>query len=209
LHGITGSGKTEVYLQALAAVIAQGRRGIVLVPEIALTPQAMARFAGRFPGRVALLHSGLTDGERLDEWRRIQSGAVDVVLGSRSALFAPIDNLGLIVVDEAPDAAYKPEPVPPSPPREAAARLGALTGAAVVLGSATPSVESYWRASQGVYRLVELRERAPAGATGAAPPDLPPVTLVDLRAELRAGNTSILSQALCAALDQTLERRQQ
>src|SRR5262249_4190279 len=100
LHGITGSGKTEVYLQALAAVIAQGKRCMVLVPEIALTPQAMARFAGRFPGRVALLHSGLTDGERLDEWRRIQSGAVDVVLGSRSALFAPIDELGLIVVDE-------------------------------------------------------------------------------------------------------------
>ncbi len=107
LHGITGSGKTEVYLQALAAALTCGQRAIVLVPEIALTPQAMARYAGRFPGKVALLHSGLTDGERLDEWRRIRAGEVDIVLGSRSALFAPVERLGLIVVDEEHEAAYK------------------------------------------------------------------------------------------------------
>ena len=219
LHGITGSGKTEVYLQALAEAIARGRRGIVLVPEIALTPQAMARFAGRFPGRVALLHSGLTDGERLDEWRRIRTGQVDVVVGSRSALFAPVDRLGLIVVDEEQEAAYKQDRTPTYHARDAAVRLGRLAGAAVVLGSATPSVEAYWLATQGEYRLVELRDRAPAGglvqAGDQAPsempiaPELPPVTLVDLRAELRGGNTSILSQPLQDAIAVTLSRGEQ
>jgi primosomal protein N' (replication factor Y) (superfamily II helicase) len=221
LHGITGSGKTEVYLQALAAVLARGQRGIVLVPEIALTPQAMARFAGRFPGRVALLHSGLTDAERLDEWRRIHTGQVDVVVGSRSALFAPMANIGLIVVDEEHETAYKQEHAPTYHARDAAAQLGRLTGAAVVLGSATPSVESYWLAQQGIYRLVELRERAPVGVSMAKasngveghapslPPGLPPVTIVDLRAELRAGNTSILSEKLQAALQDTLHRGEQ
>jgi primosomal protein N' (replication factor Y) len=221
LHGITGSGKTEVYLQALAATIARGLRGIVLVPEIALTPQAMARFAGRFPGRVALLHSGLTDAERISEWRRIRAGEVDVVLGSRSAVFAPVERLGLIVVDEEHEAAYKEEQRPPTyHAREVAARLGALTGATVVLGSATPSVEAYWRARQGGYRLLELRRRAPAGRSnpenignGALASEtaaqLPDVALVDLRAELRAGNTSILSGALQTALRQTLDRGEQ
>ncbi len=214
LHGITGSGKTEVYLQALAAVIAQGQRGIVLVPEIALTPQAMARFAGRFPGRVALLHSGLTDAERLDEWRRIHAGEVDVVLGSRSALFAPVDRLGLIVVDEEHETAYKEEQRAPTyHARDAAVRLGALAGAAVVLGSATPSIEAYALAQSGVYRLIELTERAPStSASTAGPPvvpGLPPVTVVDLRAELRAGNTSILSESLRLALRETLDRGEQ
>jgi primosomal protein N' (replication factor Y) (superfamily II helicase) len=213
LHGITGSGKTEIYLQALARVIERGQRGLVLVPEIALTPQAMARFAGRFPGRVALLHSGLTDAERLDEWRRIRAGQVDVVVGSRSALFAPIERLGLIVVDEEHEGAYKQGRAPTYHARDVAVKLGALTGATVVLGSATPSVEAYWMAEQGVYRLIELRERAPAesagGGAAAASASLPPVTLVDLRAELRAGNTSILSQALQTALSETLERGEQ
>jgi primosomal protein N' (replication factor Y) (superfamily II helicase) len=209
LHGITGSGKTEVYLQALAAAIAEGKRGIVLVPEIALTPQAMARYAGRFPGRVALLHSGLSEVERLDEWRRIRAGAVDVVLGSRSALFAPLVDVGLIVVDEEHEAAYKQDRTPTYSAREAAVKLGRLAGATVVLGSATPSVESYWLAAEGAYQLVELRERAPSGAVDGSPAGLPPVTLVDLRAELRAGNMSILSEALCRALRETLERGEQ
>jgi primosomal protein N' (replication factor Y) len=214
LHGVTGSGKTEIYLQALAAVIARGLRGVALVPEIALTPQAVARFAGRFPGRVALLHSGLTDGERLDEWRRIRAGEVDVVVGSRSALFAPIERLGLIIVDEEHEAAYKEERTPTYHAREVAARLGALTGATVILGSATPSAESYWRARQGVYRLIELQERAPvaSAAQDAAPPmiaQMPEVSLIDLRAELRAGHTSILSEALQKALATTLERGEQ
>lgn len=210
LHGITGSGKTEVYLQALASALERGQRGLVLVPEIALTPQAMARFAGRFPGRVALLHSGLTDAERLDEWRRIRGGAVDVVLGSRSALFAPLDRLGLIVVDEEHEAAYKESRQPAYHARDAAVRLGALAGAVVVLGSATPSVESWWQTRSGAYQLIELRERAPAGvADNTATPGLPPVTVVDLRAELRAGNTSILSQPLQEALRATLDRGEQ
>jgi primosomal protein N' (replication factor Y) len=209
LHGITGSGKTEIYLQALAATLARGERGIVLVPEIALTPQALERYAGRFPGRVALLHSGLSDAERLDEWRRIRAGEVDVVLGSRSALFAPVERLGLIVVDEEHEGAYKQDRRPTYHARDVAIRLGKLTGAAVVLGSATPSVESYWQAQVGAYTLVELRERAPAGEQDAPPMGLPPVTLIDLRAELREGKTSILSDPLVAALHETLERGEQ
>jgi primosomal protein N' (replication factor Y) (superfamily II helicase) len=209
LHGVTGSGKTEVYLQALAAHLAAGRRGIVLVPEIALTPQAMTRFAGRFPGRVALLHSGLTDAERLDEWRRIRAGLVDVVVGSRSALFAPVERLGLIVVDEEHEAAYKQEGRPPTyHARDAAVELGRIAGATVVLGSATPSVESFWQARRGTYRLVELSQRAPS-AGARTPSALPPVMIVDLRAELRQGNTSILGAALQAALGETLAAGQQ
>jgi primosomal protein N' (replication factor Y) len=211
LHGVTGSGKTEVYLRALAAVIARGKRGIALVPEIALTPQAVARYAGRFPGRVALLHSGLTDGERLDEWRRIRAGEVDVVVGSRSALFAPVDRLGLIIVDEEHEGAYKEERTPTYHARDVAAQLGALTGATVVLGSATPSAESYWRASQGTYKLIELRERVPilSASPESEIAQLPKVTLIDLRAELRSGHTSILSEALQEALAETLARGEQ
>ncbi|HEX6796729.1 MAG TPA: primosomal protein N' [Ktedonobacterales bacterium] len=324
LHGITGSGKTEIYLQALAAALKRGLRGIVLVPEIALTPQAVTRFAGRFPGRVALLHSGLTASERLSAWRSIRGGEVDVVIGSRSALFAPVPNLGLIVVDEEHEVAYKQEhPRPTYHARDVAVRLGALSGAAVVLGSATPSVESYARALAGDFTLLELTERAPVAAMGvsadvvlipmapsasppvpqsaqaeSSPPNplslrgegepeetargegepvtrvasdlsparagglgggtplgadssagpsrgardadasagrpaadadtpadplnasdqlagpltapaLPPVTLIDLRAELRAGNTSILSAPLRTALEQTLARGEQ
>ncbi|HEX9035854.1 MAG TPA: primosomal protein N' [Ktedonobacterales bacterium] len=217
LHGITGSGKTEVYLQALAAVIARGQRGLALVPEIALTPQAMARYAGRFPGRVALLHSGLSDAERLSEWRRIRGGEIDIVLGSRSAIFAPIENLGLIVLDEEHEDAYKQERRPSYHAREVATRLGALTGATVVLGSATPSLESWSRATTGAWRLVEMSGRPGAVSESATrrPAEaslrsgLPLVTVVDLRAELREGNASILSETLRAALDETLARGEQ
>ncbi len=222
LHGITGSGKTEVYLQALAAIIARGQRGIALVPEIALTPQAMARFVGRFPGRVALLHSELTPAERLSEWRRIRAGEVDIVLGSRSALFAPVTNLGLIILDEEHEMAYKQERMPSYHARDVAARLAAQTGATLVLGSATPSMESFARARAGDWRLIEMQERvgvAPQPATDLddlapplAPPlapGLPPVTVVDLRAELRDGNTSILSETLHTAVAETLRRGEQ
>ena len=202
LHGVTGSGKTEVYLQALAAMIAQGRRGIVLVPEIALTAQAIQRFAGRFPGRVAIIHSSLNDGERYDEWRRIRAGQVDVVIGSRSALFSPLPDLGIIILDEEHEPAYKQnERRPTYHAREVAITLGHMLHIPVVLGSATPSVESFYRAEREEYRLVELRNRI--GAT------LPPVEVIDLRSELHAGNTSILSRRLQSELEQVLSKGQQ
>ena len=218
LHGITGSGKTEVYLQALAAVIGRGQRGIVLVPEIALTPQAMARFAGRFPGRVAVLHSGLSQNERYNEWRRIRAGQVDVVVGSRSAIFAPLSRLGLIVIDEEHEAAYKQEDrIPTYHAREVAITLGQLSGAPVVLGSATPSTESYYAAQSGRYVLLELPSRVGQGERPAADnghsllhdSGLPGVSIVDLRAELRAGHTGVLSRALIRALTEVLDARQQ
>ena len=202
LHGVTGSGKTEVYLQALAAIIARGKRGIVLVPEIALTAQAIYRFAGRFPGRVAVIHSALTDGERYDEWRRIRAGKVDVVIGSRSALFAPLPDLGLVILDEEHEPAYKQsERRPTYIARDTAVALGRLLRIPVVLGSATPSVASYYRAQRGEYRLVEMRNRI-AG-------ELPPVEVIDLRDELHAGNTSIISRRLQSEIEQVLSLGQQ
>ena len=202
LHGVTGSGKTEVYLQALAAIIARGKRGIVLVPEIVLTTQAILRFAGRFPGRVAIIHGDLFIGERYDEWRRIRAGKVDVVIGSRSALFSPLPDLGLIILDEEHEPAYKQsEHRPTYHAREAAITLGRILQIPVVLGTATPSAETFYRAEQGEYSLVEL-----PGRIGAA---LPPVEVVDLRSELHAGNTSIISRLLHSELEQVLRLGQQ
>lgn len=202
LHGVTGSGKTEVYLQALAAVIAQGKRGIMLVPEIALTTQAVQRVAGRFPGRVAIIHSELSVGERYDEWKRIRAGEVDVVIGSRSALFAPVANLGLIIIDEEHEAAYKQSEFKPTyHARDVALQLGHMLRIPVVLGSATPAIETYYRAREGLYQLVELR-----GRIGTV---LPPVEVVDLRGELHAGNTSIISRRLREELERVLSLKQQ
>lgn len=202
LHGITGSGKTEVYLQALSAVIAQGKRGIVLVPEIALTAQAIQRFAGRFPGRVAIIHSELTDGERYDEWRRIRAGKVDVVIGSRSALFSPLPDLGIIILDEEHEPAYKQTGRKPTyHARDVAIQLGQIVHIPVVLGSATPAVSSSYRARAGDYQLVELPDRIGA--------KLPAVEVVDLRNELHSGNTSIISRRLQAQLEIVLSHRQQ
>ncbi|HEY1353066.1 MAG TPA: primosomal protein N' [Ktedonobacteraceae bacterium] len=202
LHGVTGSGKTEVYLQALAATIAQGRRGIVLVPEIALTAQAIQRFSGRFPGRVAIMHGALSAGERYDEWRRIRAGRVDVVIGSRTALFAPVPDLGLVVLDEEHEPAYKQdERTPTYHARSAALALSDLLGIPLVLGSATPAVESFYRAARREYQLVELPQRISAG--------LPPVEIVDLRNELLSGNTSIFSRRLQSKLTEVLRNGQQ
>ncbi|GAC1374987.1 MAG: primosomal protein N' [Ktedonobacteraceae bacterium] len=202
LHGVTGSGKTEVYLQALAAMIEQGKQGIVLVPEIALTTQAVLRVAGRFPERVAIIHSELSMGERYDEWRRIRAGEVDVVIGSRSALFAPVPNLGIIIIDEEHEPAYKQsERRPTYHARETALVLGEILHIPVVMGSATPSLSSFYLAQQGSYRLVELPGRINAA--------LPPVEVVDLRNELHAGNTSIISRRLQEELELVLERGQQ
>ncbi len=224
LHGVTGSGKTEIYLRALAAVLAAGRRGIVLVPEISLTAQTVRRFEARFPGRVAVLHSQLSLGQRYAVWDRVRRGQADVVIGPRSALFAPLSRLGLVVLDEAHDSSYKqdePIPLPAYHAREVALTLGRLTGAAVLLGSATPDLESYYRAGQGEYRLLELPYRvgAPAASSKGQGADrlpapclrqpLPPVRVVDMRQELRAGNRSIFSRALQEALHKTLEAGEQ
>jgi primosomal protein N' (replication factor Y) len=159
LHGVTGSGKTEVYLQAIDTVIRQGRQAVMMVPEISLTPQAVERVAGRFPGRVAVLHSKLSAGERLDEWQRIRHGEVDVVVGPRSALFAPLPHHGLIVVDEEHDPSYKQDASPRYHARDAAAVLGRLAGATVVFGSATPDVGTYYAARSGRIKLLELPDR--------------------------------------------------
>ena len=162
LHGVTGSGKTEVYLQSLAEAVKQGKKGIVLVPEIALTPQTIERFAARFPRRVGVLHSKLSLGEQFDEWHRIRKGEFDVVIGSRSAIFAPQPDLGLIVIDEEHEWTYKQDNSPHYHARDAAIKLAELTGAVVVLGSATPDVETYYRAQNGKYQT--------AGAAGAGCP---------------------------------------
>ena len=204
LWGVTGSGKTEVYLQAIARCVARGRRAIVLVPEISLTPQMVRRFAARFPGRVALLHSGLSLGEQFDQWWRIREGQYDVVIGSRGALFAPQPDLGLIVIDEEHEWTYKQqEQGPLYHARETATRLAELTGAGVVLGSATPDVVTYHRAQGGQYHLLELPYRVGAGDGEGLP--MAQVEVVNMRRELREGNRSIFSRSLQEALGSCLE----
>src|SRR5258708_307944 len=193
LHGVTGSGKTEVYLAAIAAALAAGRQAVALVPEISLTPQTVRRFAGRFPGRVALVHSGLTDAERAAQWRRIRDGEADVVVGSRSAVFAPLRSPGVIVVDEEDATAYKQDRVPRYSAVDVALELGRLHDIPAVLGSATPRVETFFRAKTGVMEYAELPTRI-------ADRPLPPIEVVDLREELQAGNRSPLSLTLERAL---------
>jgi len=206
LFGVTGSGKTEIYLRALAQVIAAGKRGICLIPEIALTQQTVERFANRFPGRVAVLHSGLSLGEQFDEWQWIIEGNCDVVIGPRSALFAPLPDLGLIIIDEEHEWTYKQEDKSPRyHARDVAIRLAQLSDAVVILGSATPDIGSFHKAQQDEYRLVELKERiTPRGYS-----HLPEVGIVDLREELKAGNTSLLSRSLLAAMKETLAQGEQ
>jgi len=206
LHGVTGSGKTEVYMQALAETVRRGRRGIVLVPEIALTPQTIDRFASRFPGRVAVLHSRLSLGERFDEWQRIRDEECDVVIGPRSAVFAPQPDLGLIVIDEEHEWTYKQSDKSPRyHARDAALKLAELAGATIVLGSATPDVESYYHAQRGDYQLLRLPERV-VPKEGSP---LPQVEVVDLRDELKARNFSIFSRSLSRAITDALANKEQ
>ncbi len=202
LHGVTGSGKTEVYLRAADAALAHGRGVIALVPEIALTTQVVARFVARFGERVALLHSALSEGERLDEWRRVEDGTADVVVGSRSALFAPLARPGLLIVDEEQEPSYKQESDPRYHAVDTAIELARITAATVVLGSATPRVTTYAAAQAGAIRALALPERV-------SELPLPPTTIVDLRLELRTGNRSTLSSALRAALTKAVERGEQ
>ncbi|MDA1307112.1 MAG: primosomal protein N', partial [Acidobacteria bacterium] len=210
LQGVTGSGKTELYLRALAKVVAEGGKGIVLVPEISLTPQTIERFSGRFPGRVAVLHSRIPAGQLFDEWWRIRSGEFDVVVGSRGAIFAPQPRLRLIILDEEHEWTYKQQdPAPRYHAREAAVKLASLTGATVILGSATPQLESYHRAQTGEYRLLSLPQRIGGADDSGEAVAMPQVRLVDLREELRSGNRSVFSRDLRRGIETALERRQQ
>lgn len=202
LHGVTGSGKTEIYLQTIAYAISKSKESIVLVPEISLTPQMVERFKGRFGDQVAVVHSRLSSGERYDEWRKIHEGRVKVVIGARSALFAPFRNLGLIIIDEEHESTYKQEENPRYHARDIAIFRGQYHQAPVVLGSATPSLESYARAQKGVFQLLSLQERVHGRP-------LPPVTIVDMREELHTGNRSMFSQALYEKITERLERKEQ
>ena len=200
LHGVTGSGKTEVYLQSIEACIASGRRAIFLVPEIALTAQTLERIASRFPGKVALLHSGLTVGQRYDQWWRVKHGDFPIVLGSRGAIFAPVDNLGLIVIDEEHEWTYKQgDQAPRYHARVVAERLSEQTGAVLVLGSATPDVSSYRSALSGRYQLLELPERLGSqletGNSKLSSP-LAETEIVDMRQERAEGHFDMLSRKL-------------
>jgi primosomal protein N' (replication factor Y) len=210
LHGVTGSGKTEVYLEAIVHAASLGKRAIVLVPEISLTPQTVRRFGERFPGEVAVMHSGLSLGEHFDMWHAVRDGQYRVVIGPRGALFAPQPDLGLVVLDEEHEWTYKQqEGSPRYHARKAAEELCARTGAVLVLGSATPDVESHFRASAKAYRLLELPQRLIPGDSGVKPGPLPAVEVVDLREELKAGNRSIFSRALARAVRAALDSGEQ
>lgn len=202
LYGVTGSGKTEVYLQAIAKALEAGKQAIVLVPEISLTPQTVRRFKRRFGDRVAVLHSALSAGERFDEWRRIRSGDADIAVGARSAVFAPFTNLGLIVIDEEHEQTYKQEEMPRYHARDVALWRAAKHEAVVILGSATPDVESNYMAEIGTYKALFLPQRIEDRP-------LPRVEIVDMRDELRSGNRTILSRRLREAIGQRLQRREQ
>lgn len=234
LHGVTGSGKTELYLRAIERTLALGRSALFLVPEIALTPQTVRRVAARFPGKVAVVHSGLSEGERYDTWRRSRDGLIQVIVGARSALFTPLPNIGLIILDEAHDGSYKQSPPVPPPyyhARQAAEEIIKQHGGVLILGTATPDMETAYRAARGEIRKIELARRIighrvsihelaekagvmpryqPAThADDAVTMDLPPVHVVDMREELKSGNTSIFSYPLQNVLADVLERREQ
>ncbi|MBB6443785.1 primosomal protein N' (replication factor Y) [Bacillus benzoevorans] len=202
LYGVTGSGKTEVYLQSIQKVIAQGREGIVLVPEIALTPQMVNRFKSRFGDQVAVLHSGLSVGEKYDEWRKIQRKEVKVAVGARSAIFAPFENLGIIIIDEEHETSYKQEDNPRYHARDVAIERGKRHQCPVVLGSATPSLETFARAKKGVYKLLTLSRRMNDH-------NLPDVQIVDMREELRDGNRSMFSRILHEKIEERLVKKEQ
>ena len=202
LHGVTGSGKTEVYMQAMADVLENGKSVIVLVPEISLTPQTASRFVGRFGDRVALLHSRLSDGERYDQWHRIQKGAADIVIGPRSAIFAPVPKLGMLIIDEEHSDSYKSDTAPRYHAREVAQKRSNLANCPVLLGSATPSLESFHRTRKGSYRLLNLPDRV-------FDRKMPDVHIVDMRNELKKGNRTIFSDLLRSSIEERLVRREQ
>jgi primosomal protein N' (replication factor Y) (superfamily II helicase) len=202
VHGVTGSGKTEIYLQAIQEVIKQGKEAIVLVPEISLTPQMVKRFKGRFGNDVAVMHSALSNGEKYDEWRKIHAKEVKVVVGARSAIFAPFENLGIIIIDEEHETTYKQEDQPRYHARDVAIKRGQYHQCPVVLGSATPTLESYARAKKGVYQLATLDKRTNNKA-------MPTVEIIDMRNELHEGNRTMFSVALKHEMENAIERGEQ
>ena len=202
LYGVTGSGKTKVIMKAIDRVLDDGRGVIMLVPEISLTPQTVSLFCGRYGERVAVVHSSLSQGERLDAWRRIKGGDVDLVIGTRSAIFAPLDNLGLIVIDEEHEHTYKSESDPKYHARDIAAYRCGVNRALMLLASATPSLESFYKAETGSYTLVPMRERYGGFA-------LPEAIIVDMREELRRGNLTPISERLQKSLEEVYGRSEQ
>ena len=202
LKGVTGSGKTEVYMELIAHVLAAGRQAIVLIPEIALTYQTVMRFYNRFGDRVSIMNSRLSQGERYDQYERAKAGEIDIMIGPRSALFTPFERLGLIIIDEEHENSYKSETSPRYHAREVAIERARINHAAVVLGSATPSIDSYYMAQTGRYQLLEMTQRVKNQA-------LPTCEVVDLRQELRDGNRSILSKRLQELMEERLEKKQQ
>ncbi len=202
LHGVTGSGKTEVYMHAMDVVLARGRQVIMLIPEISLTFQTVMRFRRHFGERITILNSRMSKGERYDQFERIRKGEVDIVIGPRSALFAPFSNLGLIVIDEEHESSYKSDNIPKYHARETAIKRADMNHASVILGSATPSVSSYYQAEQGNYRLWKLTERVQKRS-------LPKVEIVDLREELQKGNRSRFSYRLQELIEDRLSRKEQ
>ena len=202
LKGVTGSGKTEVYMKLVERVLLEGKSAIILVPEIALTPQMIERFKGRFGVNVALFHSKLSDGERFDEWFRVKEGKSKVIVGARSAIFLPAKNLGLIIIDEEHENTYKSEQNPKYQTKEVAEYLSELKGCKVILGSATPSIETYYRALTGEMKLLELNSRVDNKA-------MPPMKVIDMRNELKGGNKSLFGRELFIAIQERLKRKEQ
>ena len=209
LHGVTGSGKTEIYLRATAEVIRRGRQAIILVPEIAITPQMVRRFLARFPGQVGLVHSRLTPGERYDTWRRARLGLLKVIIGPRSALFTPLPAIGLIVADECHDGSYFQSEPPFYHAVEAAKIYAQLCGAVCILGSATPTIQQRYQAEAGEALRLDLPTRIRVSNDLISAAGLPPVSIIDMREELKAGRRGIFSQALVEGLQAVLKKGQQ
>ncbi len=202
IHGITGSVKTEVYLSLIEGMIKRGKQCIMLIPEIALTYQTLLRFYKRFGDRVSVMNSALSQGEKFDQCQRAKKGEIDVIIGPRSALFVPFPNLGMIIIDEEHEPSYKSETMPRYHARETAEKLAEIKKASLVLGSATPSLEAYYRAKEGKYELFKLSRRLTGGT-------LAPVSIVDLREELRSGNRSIFSRRLQELMEDRIEKKEQ
>ncbi|WP_250278746.1 primosomal protein N' [[Clostridium] colinum] len=197
LHGVTGSGKTEVYLQLIDYILNMGKQAIILVPEISLTPQTVERFIGRFGKKVSVTHSRLSDGERFEQWQKAKNNEIDIMIGARSAIFTPFENLGIIIIDEEHESTYKSESTPKYNVKEIAEKICSLTSSTLVLGSATPSIDTYYKTQNNLYDIVCIDERVNN--------NMPDINVIDMRKELEMGNTSIFSKELFKAIKENLE----